>query len=238
MIDTSKKLATLATLERKRSAGEDPCTTAFFQYSVTSDLAATAYLSGDSSELQKWALEAIDSVDFYLFGNWREVQRTDEGVIDPDWFFSNGTNWVRPFLAGISWASVLGQWDRVDKLMEFPSNDISPDPGGPGAARFCVGLADWWRSQDSVDWLAVSKEIRGRDKKDFALRCKVFDAVDKMDVKVTATTFGKYFDYWFTNVKLCPEVLADALVFPLHLAKREGLEIDLAENLLVQIPHL
>ena len=236
VLDPSQSLETFASVREKISSGERPLDMAWLRCSVTAELCGVYYLRAEWQQGQRWAVEAVTSVKYYLFGDWREKEVTDEGTVDPEWWFSNGTGWTGQFCDGLCWGAVFGLWDSVDKLMTFPTEKIAKDMEGAVPRAFYIGLGKWWTDRSNLSWIADVKNMRGAGSKDYHMRCNVLEAISTGDVSLTSKSFAKYLQYWINRIKSSPQRLPKDAAFLWHVARREGIVLDLSDELLMHVP--
>jgi len=230
VLDPSKKLSLLANIREKKASGQEPWRTAALMCSVTDGLCSVHYLSGEWREARQWGRELVDSVDYYLFGDWRDHAVTDNGNIAPDWWFSNGIGWTLELANGLCWGSVFGVWEKVDQFLRFPTESITKDTEGAVPRAYYIGLANWWSHPKKMSGLEAVKGMRGAGCKDYHLRCDVLLAIAAGDATLVSKSFEKYLKFWLKNMKTSPQRLAKEAAFLWHVAHREGLSIELPED--------
>lgn len=93
------------------------------ELSVYSALTATAYyLMEDYESSQKYAQRVVPTARDYYYGNWRSKVRSGnyrEFDPDPSWWHDKEI-WMDVFRDALCWGSVLGDWEGLRKLSEYP----------------------------------------------------------------------------------------------------------------------
>jgi hypothetical protein len=235
VLDPTKPLATFASLQEEK-AGRKPEDAAWLAGSVVQTLCAVYYLRGDWQEVQRWGAEMANVVEYYLFGDWRESALTDEGLVDPEWWFKTlGSTWTHQMAHALCWSSVLSLWDHIDKLLTFPSEEVKKDLQGAAPRAFYIGLAKWWRDHADLSGLEDAKKIRGAGSKDFHMRCDVLTAISSGDAAMVQKSFIAYLKFWVKRVKRWPQDLALGPTFVWHVARREGFVVDLPDELSIHV---
>jgi len=235
VLDQARSLSLFEDVREDRRSGRKPADTAWLMCTVSHDLCTGYYLRGEFNEARCWAVEAVNAVEYLLFGDWREKEVTDEGTIDPVWWFSHETGWTLEVAGGLCWGAVFGLWDSIDKIMAFPTEKIGKDLEGPVPRAFYVGLAKWWADRAELSWVADVKSMRGAGSKDYHLRCDVLQAISSGDSSLASKAFTKYLQFWVKQIKDCPQRLADAAAFLWHVAKRDGIVIELPDDLSIHV---
>lgn len=74
---------------RIEAPGDDDsvCTLAWIALCSAEIVAKGSYLAGRWSQCAEWCPKTAEATIYYLLGDWKEKERTIDGVIDPDaWF--------------------------------------------------------------------------------------------------------------------------------------------------------
>jgi hypothetical protein len=236
VLDPSQSLDTFASVRKKIATGERLLDMAWLRCSVSDTLCVVYYLRAERQETRQWAIEAVAGVEYYLFGDWREKAITDEGGVDPDWWFAQSISWTDQLCDGLCWGAVFGLWESIDKLMAFPTEKIGKDLEGAVPRAFYIGLARWWADHEDVSWIDDVKDMRGAGSKDYHMRCDVLNAISAQDVSLVSKTFTEYLQFWVKRIKDCPQRLPKGAAFLYHVAQREGMVIDLPNELSMHVP--
>ncbi len=162
--------------------------------SYATDAAKGAYLAGDWSTCGQWCRKAAAAGIDYLLGDWRNQVKTDDGKIDPAWWFEkpDGMDWVLYLDETLAWSAIGGHWDLVDKLLTFPRPEIAPDSDGKVARAYYLGLARWWQDDADVSWIAELKKLRGAGSKHYHLLADIVAAIHSGDSKALAKSFVQH----------------------------------------------
>jgi hypothetical protein len=190
-----------------------------------------SYLAGHGEIFSKWSRIAADSVIYYLFGDWREKQKHDDGTIDPDRWFEEqpAMTWITYIEDGLCWASVGGHWELVDKLLKFPQPKIAADDDGKVARGYYLGLAAWWKNPQNLAGIKETKELRGAGSKAYHLLCDAVAAIAAGDKPALEKALDQYIQL-FLKRRDHEEQFPINATFLWHVARRKGLKPELPEE--------
>jgi hypothetical protein len=231
ILETTRQLLIHTSLQNKKANGIDPWDTAAMLCISTDGLCNTYYLRGEWDEMCGWAARNVACVDEYLFGDWRNIALTDNGIVEPDWWFRSGIGWTLDIAHALCWGSVTGMWDEVDRLLMFPTEKVAADTEGARARAYYLGLARWWRDRSDVEWTNVFRNGRDSEGKDYLLRSDVLVAIGSGEVVTVANAVRTYLEFWLRTMKTSPQHLAQEGSFLWHVAQNMGFRITLSEEL-------
>ncbi|MGC4033597.1 MAG: hypothetical protein QM754_18070 [Tepidisphaeraceae bacterium] len=86
-------------------------------------IAACYYLLDEPAPQQTWEFARLavhNTIEENFYGAWRSQSETTGGPpVDPPY----RDNWVTEYRYGITWASVLDDWDSARRMSEYPQDD-------------------------------------------------------------------------------------------------------------------
>ena len=222
-------------LERPES---DLCMLASLQHSQNEQLCLAHYLLGEWDNARRWIVQLSEASEFLFFGDWPERQRTDDGIIDPRWWWygnHRAVNWSIEFSVSISWLAAADLWDQIDRLMEFPVPELQPDLEGKLIARYYQALARWWNHDMDETGLLQIRQMRGSGSRDVHSLCEILQMISHRDASGLSRIFATYLKRWEQTKKDCPQCLAMEASFLWNVARRFGVEFDLPNELKQQL---
>jgi hypothetical protein len=117
--------------------------------STCNNLALRYYLIGDQGRAERYGREVVPAALDYFFGPWRSHVETDEGTIDPSWWYDQ-EDWIDPFRFALCWGSLLGQLAEVKQLAAYPNEQRSKEESGinkkPALRQLMLELAAYLRN--------------------------------------------------------------------------------------------
>ena len=208
-----------------------PLNVAWFLIGDSEATSKRSYLAGDQETFTKWSRIAAESVVYYLFGDWRNKQKHDNGTVDADrWFQQEPVmTWVIYVADGLCWAAAGGHWDLVDKLLTFPQANIAADDEGRVARGYYLGLASWWNNPEHLTWIGEVKELGGAGSKAYHLLCDAAAAIAASNKAALEKSLDQYVKL-FIKRRDHEEQFPVAATFLWYVARRKGLRPELPEE--------
>jgi hypothetical protein len=213
---------------------QNPLNIAWSLIGDSESAAKWSYLAGHSDAFAKWSRIAAESVIYYLFGDWKNKQKHDDGTIDADRWFrvrpsSLNMTWTTYLNDGLCWAAVGGHWELVDKLLTFPQSDIEADDDGEVGRGYYLGLAAWWNDEKNLGWIKEVKELRGAGSKAYHLLCDAVAAIAARGKPALEKSLDQYVKL-FVKRRDHEEQFPIAATFLWHVAGHKGLNPELPED--------
>lgn len=198
--------------------------------STSSLIAEAYYLEGAWANAIVWARRVGDALSYYYFGDWTARTTHDDGLIDVGrWFRVESMMWTVYLDMDLAWVAVGRHWDFVDKILEFPTQEILADDQGPAARAYYLGLARWWRDRADVAGLEEAKSTRGAGAKMYHLLADIALGITNRDERGLATAFPKCVEH-FMKRRDHDEQWPMSATFLWNVAKRDGLQVSLPEE--------
>lgn len=127
-------------------AGDDPRAIPFFrsECSFLGHMIALDYFLADEPQLvREWATKTLCFVDDEFFGEWRErIPSGDHYELPPNrGWWNKHASWRESFVAAIVWCAVLGDWDRLEHVASYVTDDIEPNVDQTPADRAWLQIA-------------------------------------------------------------------------------------------------
>ncbi len=113
--------------------------------------AFAAWALGHHDVAKKWGIKAIEMVEEYFFGEYLDrIPSGNHHDQPPDRaYYEQTAPWKSPFESALLWCSLLGEWDRLEKIAGYLRDDVKPDVE---------------QSKENRAWLLlVAGVVRGRD---------------------------------------------------------------------------
>jgi hypothetical protein len=106
------------------------------------------YLLGNHVKAKEYAERVLASARNYFFGDWRKRQKTDKGIIDPEWWHGR-ESWLHYFSGALCWGTVLGRWKEVRELARYPDDrrQVETLDATPASRRLLIDTARYLRGE-------------------------------------------------------------------------------------------
>lgn len=85
-------------------------------------LCLSCYYSDEHALVKSHAVQCIDEMGEFFFGEWRNTFVTPEKAVDPAWW-KRRFIWMQLFEAAVLWGSVVSNWDFLKQIGNFPEAD-------------------------------------------------------------------------------------------------------------------
>lgn len=191
-------------------------------------LALAFYYSDEHALAKEHAAECIPELEEFFFGDWRNTFQTPEKTIDPGWW-KRGFIWMQVFEAAVLWGSVLGKWDFLKRVGEFPEPDGCISDGYRAIDRdLYVAWGAFLRGASPPEIEPLLEQVKaGRSRS-----CKLVLALLRAGLARDAVAFQKALVEWlkyyrkeeFPKEKVTKKITIEGTFF-VHWAEKEGMPV-------------
>jgi hypothetical protein len=196
-------------------------------------LALSCYFSDEHGLAAIHGLGGLDEAIDFFFGDWRITFRVaNNGLPDPLWWRQNFI-WMDLFEDVLLWGSVLGRWDILRRLGEYPGPDCRVDDGyRPENLHFFMALGALLREKVECRVKALTGGTAGRSKS-CKLASAVLEACLRRDAKSINRTLSVLLERYkrseFPKHDITKKVCAVGTFF-FHWAAKEGVAVTRPES--------
>ncbi len=217
--------------------------------SLVSDYSLAAlreYLRENNREARKYAEGVAHSLHEYFFGRWRnEVPTGNHGELPPDPVYQRQSrSWISDYRYGLLWCSVLGQWEELAKLSQYPGDDcpLEDIDCRPALKRLLLEIASCLKGEPR---LGVSERVEKeagaswRGQKEIAQVVDAILAKDEALASKLLTTYVKGHKKREPKYNDITATISIEATFLIHWAAHLGLSIGVPDELdyfIVRLP--
>ena len=205
-------------------------------------LLSLAYYYSDEKELTtEHANQCISELEEFFFGEWRNRFETPEKKLDPGWW-KRGFIWMQLFEAAVLWGSILGKWDFLKRVGEFPELDSCISDGyRPVDRDLYVAWAAFLREASPNEIRPLLERVQSGKSR----RCKLVLALLRAGLARDVAEFEKALILWFKyyreeefpKEKITKKISIEGTFF-VHWAEMKGLTISVPEDFVDHIVRL
>jgi len=200
---------------------------------TTNFIALNKYYLDERREAIKYAHLMVDYTIEYFFGNWRSEEPIDEGPPDEERRKKYGT-WTDEFREAIFWASCLGQWEKVKKLAQYPTDEC---PIGRCESKlFCywlLTLAAVLRGEPLENVEEYTNKVANSRRKYYTTMLSMLESIlDKDSVKFNKL-LKEHLDHC-NKTLFCPQPVSkreiQKVTLFIDIARAEGIDVKVPQE--------
>lgn len=225
----------IANIEKEFPEQQAPFWKARFVYCAHL-IAIQYYLVDNMINAKIWGGKALELLDDYFFGEWRDTIASGnyrDAPPDRAWWDVHAS-WQSKFETAMLWASAMGQWERLKCFASYPTMNIIRDAEQSHENRawlLTVGVTLYGNGLQGCSDLGATI-VEGRRKRERLLFNFLTSITDSSGSKVQEAA-DEYFTYYklaeSRKTDLTKKISVDGS-FLVHYARHRGHQITLLDN--------
>jgi hypothetical protein len=191
------------------------------------------YLADDHAICREYTPKLLNAVQEYFFGDWKQKQKTGDGVIDPEWW--RRLSWMSYYDAALCWGSAIGDWKSLKQLAKYPDERCGRDTlDGPVARwRLLIDISRHLRGEEVSSAAKAVSKLTGAKWRGTAVLAEALDGINAADAPAAEEALNRFFALHHKRKKT--HDVTDSVSFPgtfmLNLARYRKLNVTLEPKL-------
>lgn len=191
-------------------------------------LCLACYYSDEHSLVQEHGSQCIPEMEEFFFGDWRNTFQTPEKTVDAGWW-KRSFIWMQIFEAAVLWGSVLGRWDFLKRVGQFPEPDSCISDGYRAVDRdLYVAWAAFLRGASAAEIEPLLEQVQSGRSRPAKLVLAMLRGALSRDGGALQKALVEWLKYYrkeeFPKEKVTKKITIEGTFF-VHWAEKEGVEI-------------